>query len=132
MDQAAMYQQSQPQPATPPAQPAAQPAATQPAPTTPQEATPQQQATPQQPAPAKPRFDSQQVTPVVQIAPPRPADEVGVPDVLIGSIALIAVLVAAALVVGLVTGGIFIAIRRWRDKNDPDSTEPEATRLKLS
>jgi hypothetical protein len=89
-------------------------------------------ATPQQ-APAQPKYNPQQVTPVVQIAPPRRADEVGVEDVLIGSIALIAALVAAALIVGLLTGGIFIAIRRWRDKNAPDApAEPEATRLNLS
>jgi hypothetical protein len=129
-------QQQQPQspPASPPPASQPQPTATQPTTTQPAATQPAQgapQAAPQQ-APAKPRFDSQQVTPVVQIAPPRPKDEVGVPDVLLGSIALIAVLVAAAIVVGLVTGGIFIAIRRWRDKNDPDSTEPQAIRLKLS
>ena len=73
------------------------------------------------------------MTPVVQIEAPRRADEVGVDDVLIGSFALIGFLIVAALVVGLVTGGIFIAIRRWRDKNAPDSpAEPEATRLNLS
>jgi ABC-type phosphate transport system permease subunit len=72
------------------------------------------------------------VTPVVQIAAPRPKDEVGVPEVLLGSIMLTVVLVLAALAAGLVTGGIFIAIRRWRDKNDPDSNETQATRLKLS
>jgi hypothetical protein len=116
-------QPQSPQPATPPpatstSQPA-QPAATQSQPAATQ-------------APAQPRFNPQQVTPVVQIDPPRPADEVGVDDVLIGSFALIGVLIVAALVVGLVTGGIFIAIQRWRDKNSPDSTEPEATRLNLS
>jgi hypothetical protein len=124
-------QQQPPQPATPPAatsqsQPAAQqaqPAATQSQPGT-------SPAAPQ--SPAQPRFTPQQVTPVVQIAAPRPADEVGVDDVLIGSFALIGFLIAAALIVGLVTGGIFIAIRRWRDKNSPDSTEPQATRLNLS
>jgi hypothetical protein len=118
-----MQQQQQPPPATPPPAPSpSQPAA--------QSQTGASPA-PQQ-APAQPRFDPQQVTPVVQIEPPRPADEVGVDDVLIGSFALIGFLIVAALVVGLVTGGIFIAIRRWRDKNSPDSTEPQATRLNLS
>ena len=117
-------QQQQPQPATqPPATSQSQPATqSQPA------ASP---AAPQ--SPAQPRFNPQQVTPVVvQIQAPRPADEVGVADVLINSFALIGFLIVAALVVGLVTGGIFIAIRRWRDKNSPDSTEPQATRLNLS
>jgi hypothetical protein len=90
----------------------------------------QPQTAPQQPAKPAP---AQQVTPVVQIEAPRRADEVGVEDVLLGSIALIGILIAAALVVGLLTGGIFIAIRRWRDKNAPDvPPEPEATRLNLS
>jgi ABC-type phosphate transport system permease subunit len=72
------------------------------------------------------------VTPVVQIESTRTTNEVGVPDVLINSFALIGFIIVAALVIGLVTGGIFIAIRRWRDKNSPDSGEPTATRLKLS
>jgi hypothetical protein len=95
-----------------------------------QKPAPQQPATP---APAQPKFNPQQVTPVVQIQAPRPADEVGVADVLVGSFALIGIIIAAALIIGLVTGGIFIAIRRWRDKNSPDGpAEPSATRLKLS
>jgi hypothetical protein len=91
-----------------------------------------QPAAPAPASPAQPKFNPQQVTPVVQIQAPRPADEVGVADVLLGSIALIGTIIAVALVAGLLTGGIFIAIRRWRDKNSPDSTEPSATRLKLS
>ena len=106
----------------------------------------QSQPAPQQPAqsqpaapqtapqsPAQPKFNPQQVTPVVQIQAPRPADEVGVADVLVGSIALIGTIIAAALIIGLVTGGIFIAIQRWRDKNAPDApAEPSATRHNLS
>jgi hypothetical protein len=115
-------QQQQPsQPATPP------PA------TTPSQPTQSQPAAAPQQSPAQPKFNPQQVTPVVQIEAPRRSEEVGVEDVLIGSIAMIGVLIAACLVVGLITGGIFIAIRRWRDKNAPDTPpEPEATRLNLS
>jgi hypothetical protein len=125
-------QQQQPapqQPATPPPAPSQSQPATQSQPA----ASPAQQSpAPQSPAPAQPRFNPQQVTPVVQIQAPSPTDEVGVDDVLIGSFALIGFIIAVALVIGLVTGGIFIAIQRWRDKNSPDSTEPTATRLKLS
>ena len=106
----------------------------QPAPqqSAPQQPAPQKPAQ-QQPAPQQPKFNPQQVTPVVQIQAPRPADEVGVADVLVGSFALIGIIIAGALIIGLVTGGIFIAIRRWRDKNSPDPPdEPSATRLKLS
>ena len=117
-------QQQPPQPAAPP------PATTPSQPTQSQPAQPS--AAPQHP-PAQPKFNPQQVTPVVQIQAPRPADEVGVADVLVGSIALIGIIIAAALVIGLVTGGIFIAIQRWRDKNAPDTpAEPSATRLNLS
>jgi hypothetical protein len=98
----------------------------------PQQPTPQKPAQ-QQPAPQQPKFNPTQVTPVVQIQAPRPADEVGVADVLVGSFALIGIIIAGALIIGLVTGGIFIAIQRWRDKNAPDApAEPSATRLKLS
>lgn len=125
-------QQQQPQqpPAATPSQPGtqAQPA-TQSQPAT---APAQPQSQPQSPAPAQPRFNPQQVTPVVQLESARTTNEVGVADVLVNSFALIGFLIAAALIVGLVTGGIFIAIRRWRDKNSPDSNEPSATRLKLS
>jgi hypothetical protein len=121
-------QQQQPsQPATPP------PATTPSQPTQSQPAQPAQPAAAPQQSPAQPKFNPQQVTPVVQIEAPRRSEEVGVEDVLIGSIAMIGVLIAACLVVGLITGGIFIAIRRWRDKNAPDTPpEPEATRLNLS
>jgi hypothetical protein len=126
-----MQQQQQPPPTTPPpatsqSQPATQSQPAQAAPATPQ-------AAPQSPAQPQPQFNPQQVTPVVQIEAPRRSEEVGVEDVLIGSFALIGILIAAALIVGLLTGGIFIAIQRWRDKNAPDApAEPEATRLNLS
>jgi hypothetical protein len=123
-----MQQQQQQPPVTPPATSQSQPA-TQSQPAQSQPGTPQ--AAPQ--SPAKPQFNPQQVTPVVQIEAPRRSEEVGVEDVLIGSFALTGILIAACLIVGLLMGGIFIAIRRWRDKNAPDAPpEPEATRLKLS
>jgi hypothetical protein len=73
----------------------------------------------------------QPVTPVVQIAP-TPSNEVGVADVLLGSIALIGALIVAALLVGLVTGGLFIMLRKWREARTPDAAETQATRLNLS
>jgi ABC-type phosphate transport system permease subunit len=92
----------------------------------------QQQQPQEQPAKPATPLPAQQVTPVVQIESTRTTNEVGVPDVLVNSFALIGFMIVAALVIGLVTGGIFIAIRRWRDKNSPDSGEPTATRLNLS
>ena len=122
MDQASVMQQ---QPQQQPPQPASPPPATS-------QSQPAASPAVPQAAPAQQRYNPQQVTPVVQIQAPRPADEVGPAEVLINSIALIGVLIVVALVVGLATGGIFIAIRRWRDKNSPDSTEPQVTRLNLS
>jgi hypothetical protein len=73
----------------------------------------------------------QPVTPVIQVNP-EPRDEVGVADVLVGAIALIGVLIVAALLVGLATGGIFILLRKWRERNSSDANEPQAIRLNLS
>lgn len=84
---------------------------------------PQQQ--PQSPTP-------QRVTPVVQIPAAPPSQDVGVADVLLGSIALIGAIIVAALLVGLVTGGLFISYRKWRERRMPDSTGPDHTRLNLS
>lgn len=73
----------------------------------------------------------QPVTPVVQL-PAAPTAEVGVADVLIGSFGLVGVLCVLALVAGLLTGGAFIAYRRWQDKHQPDIPEDDHTRLRLS
>jgi hypothetical protein len=72
------------------------------------------------------------VTPVVQIQIPA-HQEVGVPDVLLGSIFLIGVLILAAAMAGLLAGGAFILYRRWRDRHAPqDEAATEHTRLDLS
>jgi hypothetical protein len=72
------------------------------------------------------------VTPVVQIQTP-PHQEVGVADVLLGSISLIGALILAAALAGLLTGGLFIFYRRWRDRHAPkDEAATEHTRLDLS
>jgi hypothetical protein len=92
-----------------------------------QQPQPQPTPPPQQPASA-PR----PVTPVVQIQAAQPGQEVGVADVLIGSIALIGAIIVAALLVGLITGGLFISYRKWRERRTPDSTDPQHTRLNLS
>jgi ABC-type phosphate transport system permease subunit len=74
----------------------------------------------------------QPVTTVVQLDT-KPTGEVGVADVLLGSIALIGFLILAALLVGLATGGIFIALRKWRESRSPEGTEESPhTSLNLS
>jgi uncharacterized membrane protein YhaH (DUF805 family) len=73
------------------------------------------------------------VTPIVQIPSP-PNQELGPADVLLGSVALVGGLIVIALLIGLLTGGLFIMIRRLRDRNsssDDDNSTPH-TRLDLS
>lgn len=72
------------------------------------------------------------VTPVVQIQTP-PNQEIGVADVLLGSVSLIGFLIVAALLAGLITGGLFIYWKRWRERHAPDDeASTPHTRLDLS
>jgi hypothetical protein len=70
------------------------------------------------------------VTPVVKVA--RPHGEIGVADVLINIVSLIGVLAVSIVLIGLVTGGLFILYRRWRDANSDDAPLAEYTQLRLS
>ena len=72
------------------------------------------------------------VTPIVELPPPAPVQEVGVADVLIGAFGLVGALALLALVIGIVAGGGFILFRRWQDERRPDLPDDEHTRLKLS
>jgi ABC-type phosphate transport system permease subunit len=71
------------------------------------------------------------VTPVVQIPSPK-NQEIGPAEVLLGSIALIGGLIVIALLIGLLTGGIFIMLRRLRDRRSGDNDSTPHTRLDLS
>lgn len=72
------------------------------------------------------------VTPVVQIPSP-PNQELGPADVLLGSVALVGGLIVIALLIGLLTGGVFILFRRLRDRNSSSDEDPTThTRLDLS
>jgi hypothetical protein len=70
------------------------------------------------------------VTPVVKVA--KPHGEIGVADVLINIVSLIGVLAVSIVLIGLVTGGLFILYRRWRDANSDDAPLAEYTQLRLS
>jgi hypothetical protein len=72
----------------------------------------------------------QPVTPVVQI--PEATRDVGVADVLIGSIGLIGLLTILAVLAGLAAGAAFILYRRWQDAHATDAAEDDHTRLRLS
>jgi len=77
-------------------------------------------------------FQPQPVTPVIIKVVPAPTPEVGVVDILVGSLGLTGLIVVASLVLGLVVGGGLIVYSRWRITNRPDNEETGATRLDLS
>ena len=74
----------------------------------------------------------QPVTPVIIKVVPTPTPEVGVVDVLVGSLGLTGSIVVASLAVGLLLGGVLIIYTRWRDSRRPDGETTEATTLGLS
>jgi ABC-type phosphate transport system permease subunit len=74
----------------------------------------------------------QPVTPVIIKVVPAPTPEVGVVDVLLGSLGLTALIVVASVVVGLLVGGLLIAYSRWRAGRRAAHDDSDVTRLDLS
>jgi hypothetical protein len=72
------------------------------------------------------------LTPVIVKVVPTPTPEVGVVDILVGSLGLTGLIVVASLLVGLVVGGLLIAYSRWRINRQPDGETSDATQLNLS
>jgi hypothetical protein len=72
------------------------------------------------------------ITPVIVKVVPTPTQEVGVLDILVGSLGLTGLIVVASIVVGLLVGGGLIAYNRWRDAQHPDGETTDATTLNLS
>jgi len=77
-------------------------------------------------------WQPQPVTPVIVKVVPAPTPEVGVVDILVGSLGLTGVIVVASLVIGLAVGGLLIAYSRWRVNHRPGDAQSDATRLDLS
>lgn len=61
-----------------------------------------------------------QVTPVVVRVVDAPTRETTVADILIGAVGFVGAVLLAALVVGLLAGGVFIAIRKLRERHGGD------------
>jgi len=71
-------------------------------------------------------------TTIVQVVPP-PTREVGVLDVLLGSLGLTGLIVLASLLLGALLGALIIGLRRWQaDRPGARDSESGATRLDLS
>ncbi|MEI6667933.1 MAG: hypothetical protein WCP29_07235 [Acidobacteriota bacterium] len=70
-------------------------------------------------------------TTIVKVVPP-PSPQVGVLDVLVGSLGLTGVIVLGSLVLGGALGAILIAYSRWRDAKSGGIDDSRQTRLDLS
>lgn len=68
---------------------------------------------------------------VVELVPP-PTRETTVPDILIGSLSIVALAVVAAFVVGALAGGLLIGLKRLRPSNAFNGQNADDTALHLS
>ncbi len=74
----------------------------------------------------------QAITPtIVQIVPP-PTQEVGVLDVLVGSLGLTGVIVLGSIVFGAILGAGLISYKKWRGGMSDGGSDSDQTRLDLS
>ena len=74
----------------------------------------------------------QPITPTIIKVVPTPTPEVGVVDIVVGSLGLTGLIAVASIVVGLLVGGLLIAYSRRRLDRRPDGETSSATRLDLS
>lgn len=68
---------------------------------------------------------------IVKIVPP-PTQQVGVIDVMLGSLGLTGVIVLGSIVLGAGLGALFIAYRKWRENRTDANGGTSATTLNLS
>ena len=68
---------------------------------------------------------------IVQVVPP-PTEQVGVVDVLVGSLGLTGLLVLGSIVLGGVLGALIIGYRNWRESRFGAEAESAGTSLNLS
>jgi hypothetical protein len=81
-------------------------------------------------APPRPATPAQPIT-VVQIVE-KPTRETSVGDILLGSVGLVAFVLMAAMLVGLLAGWFFIFVKRLRPDNQFNGQTAEETSLKLN
>ena len=68
---------------------------------------------------------AQPLTPLIVKVVERPAKEISVADILVGSVGIIGLFLLGAALLGLAMGGVFILFRRWRDGRDDGATPDE-------
>lgn len=69
--------------------------------------------------------------PIIVRVVEQPVDETSIADVILGSLGLVGVMLVAALVLGLVLGGLMIGIKRFRAKDGLDP-EHDAENLRVT
>jgi ABC-type phosphate transport system permease subunit len=74
----------------------------------------------------------QPLTPIIIKVVPAPTPEVGVGDILLGSLGLTGVIVVSSFIIGVFLGGLLIAYSRRRANRRGDNDDSTATRLNLS
>mgnify|MGYP001225532375 CR=1 FL=1 len=74
-------------------------------------------------------FQPQPFTPtIVKIVPP-PTPQVGVLDVMVGSLGLTGVIILGSIVLGGALGALFIAYRRWRERKSGGDSDSASLNL---
>lgn len=68
----------------------------------------------------------QPVTPLIVKVVERPTKEISVADILLGSVGITGFFLLGAAILGLLLGGTFIMVRRWRDARTIDSDSAES------
>jgi len=77
-------------------------------------------------------LQAQPFTPtIVRIVPPQ-TQEVGVLDVLVGSLGLTGVIVLGSIVMGAILGAALISYKKWRENRSDGGDRSDQTRLDLS
>ncbi len=69
------------------------------------------------------------MTPIIVKVIEQPSKEIGVADVLMGSVGITGLFLAGAAVFGILLGGAFILFRRWQERREPDIPHSDAFHL---
>ncbi len=72
---------------------------------------------------------AQPLTPIIVKVIDKPAKEISVADVLVGSVGITGIFLIGAALLGLALGGMFILFRRWQASRDVDSQAGDAFQL---
>jgi hypothetical protein len=72
---------------------------------------------------------NQPLTPIIVRMIQKPAKEISVADILMGSVGITGLFLIGAALLGLLLGGAFILFRRWQDGRDAGRPGDEAFQL---